>query len=389
MKKSSLTIWFGLYLTLFAGLSAFALRQPSYSWDLVGYIGSSISSSDPQTVYREAFAAIQPIRSDKGIQLENPYRVDVAANPFHFAEQLPLYSIKPAYVALIKALHRLGLPYPKSAVVISATSNFALAMLLWFWLSSHVEGVLLFVAGTLIMLSPNVLELSRWATPDALAMLVVAAGLYLILGRQKYFWGSALLVLAVWIRTDSVVLAGIVMFVLLLRGRLEFLQFVSLSALALGSYFVIGHYSGDYGWSVLFYNSFFGGVPTPGETILHVSMKMYLAQVAKGMYLLLVDGSFALYALLGCLALWLRRSSPYAQMAAVVLGARVVSYLLYPNGDPRYTAVLYVMVPVALVVAVSAEISARVSPRMAAEIPAGEPTNAAALHRESVIANQK
>jgi len=48
------------------------------------------------------------------------------------------------------------------------------------------------------------------------------------------------------------------------------------------------------------------------------------------------------------------------------LSARAVSYLLYPNGDPRYTAVLYVMVPVALVIAVNAEISERLSPRTAA-----------------------
>jgi hypothetical protein len=361
VTKKPLTLWFALYVAIFAGLSIAALRQPTYSWDLVGYIGSAVSSPDPQFDYRETFAAIQPIHSDKGLQLENPYRADVAANPFHFAEQLPLYSIKPAYVALLKALHHFGLPYPKSAVVISAASNFGLAMLLWFWLSSHVEGIVLFIACTLIMLSPNVLELSRWATPDALAMLIAVAGLYLILGRGKYFWGSAFLVLDVWIRTDSIVLAGIVMFVLLLRGRLELLQFACLSLLALASYFIIGHYSGDYGWTVLFHNSFLGGVTTPGETVLHVSAKMYLKQLVKGVYLLLVDGSFALYALLGGLALWLRKSSPFSQMAVVVLGARVVSYLLYPNGDPRYTAVLYVMVPVALVIAVSTEISDRLS----------------------------
>jgi hypothetical protein len=362
VKKSPLTIWFVFYLALFAGLSAFALKQPTYTWDLVGYIGTSITSSDPQFIYHETFTAIQPIRSNKGIQLENPYRADVAANPYHFSEQLPLYSIKPAYVALIKSLHRAGLPYPKSAVVISAASNFALAMLLWFWLGAYLEGIALFGVATLIMLSPNVLELSRWATPDALAMFVAAAGLYLILARDKYFWGSALLVLDVWIRTDSIVLAGVVMFVLLLRGKLEFREFASLSVLALASYFIISHYSGDYGWSVLFYNSFQGGVTAPAETVLHVSMKMYLAQVVKGIYLLLADGSFAVYALLAGLALWLRSSSPYAQMAAVVLSARMVSYLLYPNGDPRYTAILYVIVPVALVIAVSAKISDRLSP---------------------------
>ena len=385
MKKNPFTVWFALYVALFAGLSAFALVQPTYSWDLLGYIGSSVNSSDPQVVYRETFAAIQPLRANKGLQLENPYRVDVAANPFHFAEQLPLYSIKPAYVALIKSLHRFGLPYPRSAVVVSAASNFILAMLLWFWLSSYVEGIALFAAAALIMLSPNILELSRWATPDALAMFVAAAGLYLILGREKYFWGSALLVLDIWIRTDSIVLAGIVMFALLLRGRLEFPDFASLSALALASYFVIGHYSGDYGWTVLFHNSFLGGVTTPGETTLHVSVPMYLKQVGKGVYLLLADGSFALYALLGCLALWLRRSSPHAQMAAVVLGARIVSYLLYPNGDPRYTAVLYVMVPVALVIAVAAEISDRTALRPALAAVGGS-SNLSATQQESVNA---
>jgi hypothetical protein len=357
VKKSPLTPWFALYLTLFTGLSAFALVQPTYTWDLLGYIGSSVTSSDPEVIYRETFAAVQGIRSNKGIQLENPYRVDVAANPFHFAEQLPLYSIKPAYIALLKTIHRFGVPYPKSAVLISAGSNFALAILLWFWLSAYLDGLILFVACSLTMLSPNLLIISRWATPDALATFVAASGLYLILGRKKYFWGSSLLVLDIWIRTDSIVLVGIVMLVLLLGGRLELLQFVSLSALALASYFVIGHYSGDYGWTVLFHNSFLGGVTTPGETTLHVSLKMYLVQVVKGVYLLLVDGSFALYALLVWLALWLRRSSAYAQMAAVILGARIISYLLYPNGDSRYTAVLYVIVPVALVIAVREEIS--------------------------------
>jgi hypothetical protein len=359
VKKSPLTVWFAFYIALFAGLSAFALVQPNYSWDLVGYIGSSVNSSDPLVIYHNTFAAIQPIRSNKGIQLENPYRADVAANPFHFSEQLPLYSIKPVYVALIKAEHQFGLPYPRSAVLISAASNFALAMLLWFWLFSYLEGIVLFAVSTLIMLSPNVLELSRWATPDALAMLLAAVAFYLILARKKYFWGSALLTLCVWVRTDALVLAGIVMFVLLVVGRLEFLQFASLSVLALASYFTISHFAGDYGWVVLFHNSFLGGVVAPGETTLHVSAAMYIKQVAKGFYLLLVDGSFALYALLACLAFWLRESSAYVQMAVVVLCARLVSYLLYPNGDQRYTAILYVIVPVALSIAIAEELADR------------------------------
>ena len=70
-------------------------------------------------------------------------------------------------------------------------------------------------------------------------------------------------------------------------------------------------------------------------------------------------------------------------MAVVVLSARVVSYLLYPNGDPRYTAVLYVMVPVALVIAISAELFDRASLRTA-RLAANSPTGADALRQDSV-----
>jgi hypothetical protein len=340
------------YVCFFLLLSAYAVLQPEYTWDLLGYIGSSVDSTDARTIHDVAFDAIRPFAAKKDIQVDNPYRVDVAANPYHFAEQLPFYSIKPIYVALIKGEHRLGIPFPRAAVAISALSNLLLALLLWRWLSAYLGGLPLATACTLIMLSPNILELSRWATPDCLATLVAALALYLILEPRLYFWGCSFLVLAVWVRTDVLVVAGIVFMVLLLRGKLDFAEFASLSLLSLGSYFTINHFAGNYGWPALFYNSFQGGLTTPGETLIHFSRSAYLHQVVRGAYLWLISGSFALYLLLGGLAIWLERSSLYANMIAAVLAARVVSYVLYPNGDQRYTAVLFVVIPVALVIAI-------------------------------------
>jgi hypothetical protein len=340
------------YACLFLLLSAYALLQPEYTWDLLGYIGASVDSTDARTVHDAAFDSIRPFAGKKDIQVDNPYRVDVAANPYHFAEQLPFYSIKPVYVALIKVEHRLGLPYPRAAVAISAISNFLLALLLWRWLSSYSSGLALAASCTLIMLSPNILELSRWATPDCLATLVAALALFLILEQKRYFWGCSFLVLDVWVRTDVLVLAGIVFMVLLLRGKLDFVQFASLSVLSLASYFAINHFAGNYGWPALFYNSFQGGLAAPGETIIHFSRSAYVHQLVRGAYLWLISGSFALYLLLGGLAIWLNRSSLYSDIIAAVLTARAVSYVLYPNGDQRYTAVLFVLIPTALVIAV-------------------------------------
>jgi hypothetical protein len=345
------------YLTFFLLLSVWSVMQPQYTWDLLGYIGSSVDSTDAKAIHRAVFDVIRPISSSPDIQVDNPYRADVAANPYHFAEQLPFYSIKPVYVALVKLTHRAGLPFPKAAVSISAAANFILAALLWLWLGSYLGGWSLLASCTLIMLSPNILALSRWATPDCLATAVAAIALYLILERNLAFWGSALLIVNVWIRTDALVLAGIVFATLLLLRKLDALQFVSLSILALASYFTINHFSGSYGWAVLFYNSFFGGVPAPGEAVLHVSSRAYLHQLVRGSFLWLVYGSFALYLLLGALAIWLRKSTNYSYMIAAVLAARVVSYALYPNGDQRYTAVLYVLVLVSLVIAIRQSVS--------------------------------
>ena len=340
------------YVGFFLLLSAYAVLQPEYSWDLLGYIGSAVDSTDARTIHDVAFDAIRPVAAKKDIQVDNPYRVDVAANAYHFAEQMPFYSIKPVYVALIKGEHRLGIPLPRAAVAISAVSNFLLALLVWRWLSPYLAGLPLAASCTLIMLSPNILELSRWATPDSLATLAAALGIYLILERNLYFWGCSFLVFDIWVRTDVLVLAGIVFLVLLLRGKLDFAQFASLCVLSLGSYFAINYFAGNYGWPALFYNSFMGGLTTPGETLIHFSRSAYLHQFVRGAYLWLISGSFALYLLLGGLAIWLNRSSLYTDMVAAVLTSRVVSYVLYPNGDQRYTAVLFVLIPVALVIAV-------------------------------------
>jgi hypothetical protein len=340
------------YFCLFALLSAWGVLQPQYTWDMLGYVGAATSSTDAVIIHDAALDALRSVRSTPDLQADNPYRVDVAANPYHLTEQLPFYSIKPVYVALIRGLHREGLAFPRAMVTISAASNFVLAVILWFWLAPYLNGLATAATCTLIMLSPNILVLSRWATPDCLATAVAALGLYLILERKAYFWGSAVLTFNVWIRTDALILAGLVFVVLFSLRKLDFWQAATLCVTALGSYYMINHFGGSYGWPTLFYNSFFGGIVAPAETVVHISTSAYLHQIIRGSYVWLIEGGFALYLLIGVLALWLNRFSIYSHMTATVLGARVISYLLYPNGDQRYTGVLYVIVLVALVIGI-------------------------------------
>src|SRR5580698_8465603 len=122
------------YIAFFALLAVWAVLQPQYTWDVVGYVGASSDGANPELLYQQTFSAMKPIIANPAnaeVQPDNPYRADVVKNPYHFAEQIPFYSIKPIYVDLIRGIHRVGLPYPKSAVAISAVSSFALAALLW------------------------------------------------------------------------------------------------------------------------------------------------------------------------------------------------------------------------------------------------------------------
>ena len=343
------------YLAFFLLLAVWAVLQPQYTWDAVGYVGASIPGANPESIYQQTFVAMKPILANKAyteVQPDNPYRADVIANPYHFAEQVTFYSIKPVYVDLIRAFHRAGLSYPRSAVAISGISSFLLALLLWLWLSPFLAGLPLVACCTMIMLSPNLLGLVRWATPDCLATLVAALAFYLILERKLYFWGCGVIVCGIWVRTDVLVLAGVIFFTLWIRSKLDLTQFAALSVLSLGSYFAINHFAGNYGWSTLFYNSFLGGVVNPGEAVIHISKSAYIHQVVRGAYLWLISGSFALYLLLGGLAIWLNRSSLYSDIVVATLVTRALCYFLYPNGDQRYTAVLFVVIPIALIIGV-------------------------------------
>jgi len=195
--------------------------------DLLGYIGSSVNSTDVVVIHLTAFSAIGRLRSYLDILVGHPYRADVAANPYHFAEQLPFYSIQPLYVALIS-----GLQFPRVAGTVSAVTNFALAVVLRCWLAPCLNGLGTAAACTLIMLSPNILVLCRWATPECLATVVAALALYLILERKVYFWGSSLLVFNVWVHTGAPILAGLVFALLFFMGKLDLWLGVTLSVIS-------------------------------------------------------------------------------------------------------------------------------------------------------------
>jgi hypothetical protein len=72
--------------------------------------------------------------------------------------------------------------------------------------------------------------------------------------------GLAVLLAAIYFRTDNVVLAGPAIFACWSEGRLDLVQASVLAVLALASALSIDHFAGDYGIKML-YDRNFVGVP--------------------------------------------------------------------------------------------------------------------------------
>jgi len=118
-----------------------------------------------------------------------------------------------------------------------------------------------------------------------------------------------------------------------------------LAGLALCSVLFINHFSGNYGWSVLFRYSFIGG-RSPAEVSAHVSLREYAVAFARGLEE--IGGQqMSIWILLGTAAWhWLKRTSPLRMLLIPVGLASVARLVLFPAAEDRYFAWAYLIVGV-------------------------------------------
>ena len=103
------------------------------------------------------------------------------------------------------ALGVVGVPLGFGSVLISAAAYAALILLLFRWASRHVGEWSAVVLVTLIALAAPFWILARLSTPDALALLIVMSGLYVLLEWRRPGLALAILLVAVLARPNAVV----------------------------------------------------------------------------------------------------------------------------------------------------------------------------------------
>jgi hypothetical protein len=355
--------WFGLLLAILLSLfyATHFAQHPYYNWDMVAYVAVAlIDAGEPaETVHRKTYdivAASLPPDNFAELTQQGTYRRAVAADAALFAAQLPFYSVKPVYPAVMSLLYRAGMNPVTASVAISAAGYAGICVLLYLWTARWLRPLVAVPLTALLFLCPYLTPIAQFSTPDALSVLVLLAGLFCIIELNRPLSGAAILVGSILVRPENVIYVGVVLAYLLLFRRVAPGGLLILGAAALTTYAAVVTSSHNYGWKTLFYFTFVDNMIDPASFRSPLGLRDYLriyVQQLDNMVFLGPNG-FALFALVGFGAFLLKLGhrpwhDPYFHLialAAVFMAART---LALPDGAYRMLLASYLMLALALI----------------------------------------
>jgi len=317
-----------LYVLFAAVVSAACYLRPAQG-DFDRYMYEAVARSRT-----ENWESIYPIVKHENPRAEASVILD---SPEHMAQLEPVYAIRPVYVSAITLVRGSGLDYQRTITLISSLALFGIALVLLRWTRRPFYSALL-------LMSPAVLDLGRQGTPDALNALLILAALFMLAIREQMLPGLVLLMLSLWVRTDSVLVVFAVLGWLLYRKKLPLTHVLTVAGLAVLSVAVINHFSGNYGYRVLFRESFLEG-KYPALIEPRLSLRDYLIPFVHNLPTIIPQ--IALWVLLGLVA-W-RLHSPKREWIVPVGIAAAAHFALFPSGELRYFAPWYLLAGVLFV----------------------------------------
>jgi len=353
----------GIYLLLLGGLSIHLYRRPIYDVDAIQYMGNALlmEESDLVRIHERVYAELRrsvPAREQGSLlghaagapEDQNRSRQERAANPYRYAEFLPLFAIRPLYNQTLWLVSKTGLGLVRSGILISVGSYFLLGTVVFLWVGRYTSRTFTFAISLLLMITPPITMLGRDPTADALATLIAFVALYLIFEKKRFAAGVALLLASIYFRTDFVVLAVPTIMACWLEQKVDLWKAVVLALLAVASVLCINYFAGDYGIGMLYYRNFVSVPVAPAEMTVGLSLRGYFAALRSGITLM-AESFFLPFLLLGTVGVVARRMRV---LFAVTLAYASLHFLVLPNWQERWFGVFYLSMGVCAATAVGA-----------------------------------
>jgi len=354
--------WATLVFAVVLTLAAFrAYQYPAYTSDGFVYMANAVAmhgAAAPEihdTVYREVYAGVpqyllghllgnDPVPSSMSLSFH-----DRALNPYHFAEFLPCFAVRPIFNELVYVLHYgFGVSLLRAPVLISVLSYWLLGWLSLLWISSYSPKPWAALLSLLLVVTPPVWDLARWPMPDALSCLLLLLALYLILEKELLAVGLTILLASVYVRTDNMLLAlTVIAYLSILTRSIEKTKAAALAAVAILSVFLINHFAGDYGAKLLYYRAFIATPIAPGEIAPQFGFHDYISALKSG-FPAIIHGDFITFALMGLVGLLKRPGRALLSLAAITAVYSAARFLIFPLVESRYFALFFVAMGILL-----------------------------------------
>jgi hypothetical protein len=351
-----------VYLVLAFVLFIHFLRYNNYSTDTVEFVGNVVTLhvSDPVAIrdlaYRavttEAPAMVVPhiLGTDLSTE-EAAVRRAKHADPYRFAQFLPYFSVKPLYIEALNLVHKAGVGLVRSIAVVSAVSFAGMAALIYWWVLKLGGSMW---AACLVLLTPEMSTLAQGTGPDGLSVLFLMGGLF-SLWYVRPSIGVTLLLSSAWVRPENALFCILVLVYLAVKGALRPWMAVVLIGISALTPMAINHFGG-YGWKALYSHTFKFTEMDPGMFVPTFTVSDYLHAMRSGVREALHSS------LIAYLLLWAAgfRLVPRMRWPLLLCGFfSLAKFVIYPNFEPRYYGLLYLVTAIAACAALQSQAGSR------------------------------
>ncbi|MFI5253665.1 MAG: hypothetical protein ACHQQQ_14685 [Bacteroidota bacterium] len=365
MNKRSEIFYSLLYATLICGIGIFSFLRPYYNWDLLGYVGTtlSIEEHNAEILHQKTYTYVKNSIPEQNyaslIANDNSYRTLTATDPKFFAEQLHYYTIRPLYIAMLFILYKMGMNIVQATLAISIISCALVCTLVRIWLLKYTVGIANLVSCSLLVMVSGILEAARLSTPDALSAVFILAGTYLFIEKRKFLPAWICFLLSTATRVDNVIF--IIIYAVyfryfsaeeIRRGKKLFTYLITSSLLlSAGILYVFGGHSPEF----FFPNNYhWQEQAAPHSMILRI-VTNYLVSTAVSIKQVVFDGysnAVLLFVGLGMLNLYhvYRKNAEnnlLQQLSFIALLAIAGRLLVFPVVANRFFIPYYIMIGIA------------------------------------------
>lgn len=357
-------IYLFVYLSYLFVWSLYAIYQPFYTWDMIPYVALTLSveQTDQKMVHTMTYESIKqsiPAQAYAN-NTATPYQKEMEQNEVYFHQQLPFYQIRPLYIGLNYLVYKTGINIVTAIIVVSVLSSLLMSIIILRWLLEHLKTFYAYLFAILIIQSTGVVQIAQVFTPDALSAALLLFSLYVFSKRQIYF-ASLLLVLAIFARTDNIILVLMVFTYLTLFAskeyRLKWKPYILLVLVSTVSYLAINHLANNYGWATIFHHTLIAPIHNPSDYHPMITWADYFPILLKNameaffrMNSLLFFG-FCSFVTISVVRLN-SQNQIYSHLTILVLLAIIVHFLLFPVLWQRFFIAHYSIICILMVITI-------------------------------------